>query len=309
MIDGVKIKCIGTTAHHWEQNRLLKFATKVDTETGQILSKNRVAFYRGLSFHLIPSTVSDAVHCILKGSFATFHNQGKDNAFDFTLGMLIKTIQELEAVFNIAPARAIVQAVEYGANISPKQTVRSIINGLRAYQSNNFTGLKMDNVFNGKQLDRYEYSYKIYDKGLQTTNPDTNLLRVEYAVKKGRQAQRFGIKVLADLADPENLHHLKTALLEVWGNVIFYDKGMRWRYMTDKEQKKMLFYLDATNWGKFTPRQRQVAKHNFQKLNTKFCTSTTQQDISELLTVKLDNLTAKTVMISPTFKMVLWSKI
>lgn len=292
MIDGIKLKCIGTDPADWERNPLLKFATKIDTITGEFLAKNKVAFYRGLAFHLVPSTVSNTTHCIIKGSLATFYNQGINNAFDFDIMMLQETISELKNIFSVNPTKAEIQAFEYGANIIPQQTTKQIINGLRAYQLDNFTGLKMDNVFNGKQLQRQEYIFKIYDKGLQVSKPHSNMLRIEYAIKSKKNARRYGINVLADLTNTNKLNRLKNRLLEVWEDVIFYDKGMRWRNMTHQQREKMLYYLDATNWGTFTKMQRNRAKKQFRDLYARFCTSTTQPDILELLRLKLDDLTA-----------------
>ncbi|ELY2016205.1 hypothetical protein SL053_000068 [Flavobacterium psychrophilum] len=292
MIDGIKIRCIGTLPHDWERNHLLKFASSIDTTTGEVLAKNKVAFYRGLSFHLIPSTVSNATHCIVKGSLATYYNGGTNNAFDYDFEMITATISELQNVFNINPETAEIQAFEFGANINPTQSTKQIINGLRAYQKDNFTGLKMDNVFNGKQLQRQEYIFKIYDKGLQTNKPDANLLRIEYAIKSVKILRKYDIVVLADLLNIDKLNALKPTLLKVWTNTVFYDKGMKWRYMNDTETKKMLYYLDATNWQKFTKMQTNRAKKNFQKLHRLYCTSTTQTDVLELLTLKLDKLTA-----------------
>ncbi len=144
VIDGIKIRCIGTLPLDWECNQLLKFASSIDTTTGEILAKNKVAFYRGLSFHLIPSTVANNTHCIIKGSLATYYNQGTNNAFDYDVAMLQETILELEKLFKINPITAEIQAFEFGANISPIQPTKQIINGLRAYQGDNFTGLKID---------------------------------------------------------------------------------------------------------------------------------------------------------------------
>jgi hypothetical protein len=292
VIDGVKIRCIGTLPHEWECNQLLKFASSIDTTTGEVLAKNKVAFYRGLSFHLIPSTVTDTTHCIVKGSLATYYNKGTNNAFDYDVTMLQETINELETLFKINPITAEIQAFEFGANISPTQPTKQIINGLRAYQSDNFTGLKMDNVFNGKQLQRQEYIFKVYDKGLQTAKPEANLLRLEYAIKSTKTARKYGIVVLSDLNSIDKLNRLKTVLLDVWANVIFYDKGMKWRNMNDADTKKMLYYLDATNWGKFSTMQRNRAKKHFRHLHSLYCASTTQSDVLELLSKKMDKLTA-----------------
>ena len=292
MIDGIKIRCIGTLPHDWECNQLLKFASSIDTTTGEVLAKNKVAFYRGLSFHLIPSTVSNATHCIVKGSLATYYNGGTNNAFDYDFEMITATIQELRNVFNINPETAEIQAFEFGANINTTQPTKQIINGLRAYQKDNFTGLKMDNVFNGKQLQRQEYIFKIYDKGLQTNKPDANLMRVEYAIKSIKILRKYNIVFLSDLLNQDKLCALKPILLSVWANIIFYDNGMKWRYMNEAQTKKMLYYLDATNWQKFTTMQRKRAIKHFKELQEQFCNSTTQHDVLELLTLKLDKLTA-----------------
>lgn len=292
MIDGVKIKCIGTIVNDWLNNPLLIFCSKVDITTGEILTKNRIAFYRGLSFHIVPSTVSDTEHLFIKGSLATFYNQGKNNAFNYDVAMLAETINELETVFNIKPKQAIIQAFEFGANIAPKQSTKTIIKGLRAYQSYNFSGLKMDSVFNGLQLKRQDTNFKIYDKGLQTAKPETNTLRIEYALHFNKVTSKHGFKVLADFLSVDKLNALKLLLLEVWANTIFYDKGMKWRNMTQKQKEKMLYYLDATNWPKFTKMQRKRAKDNFKVLYAQYCTSTTHTDILQLLAQTLNELTA-----------------
>ncbi|MFA7444540.1 MAG: hypothetical protein WCY89_01205 [Flavobacteriaceae bacterium] len=293
MIDGVKIKCIGTTSDNWLNNPLLKFASKVDTVTGEFLAKNKVAFYRGLSFHIVPSTVSETDNLFIRGSLATFYNKGKNNAFDYDVTMLAETIQELETVFNVNPNTAVIQAFEFGANINPQQSTKTIIKGLRAYQNHTFGALKVDNVFNGLQLKRQDTNFKIYDKGIQTAQPQTNTLRIEYALHFSKVAKKHGFEVLADFLNVDKLHDIKRLLLEVWANAIFYDKGMKWRSMNQKDKEKMLYYLDCTNWDTFTKMQRKRAKDNFRRLYNEFCTSTTQTDVLNLLAQKLNKLTAE----------------
>lgn len=291
VIDGIKIKCNGTTSHDWQSNVLLKFCSSVDEATGEILTKNKVAFYRGLSFHLMPSTVSDAVHCFIKGSLAVYHNQGLNNAYDFDFLMLSNTIQELKEVFAVNPNTAQIQTFEAGANLNINQPIKQVISGLRAYQNENFVLLKIEGANVGRMVSRTEYALKIYDKGKQS-GTNKNLLRLEYAFKKSRHAHKFNINVLADLLDVSKLEAVKMALCEFWANVIFYDKGLRLRDMNDKEIKKMLYYLDATNWAKFSRMQRKRATLHFKELSGRFSTSTTQTEIGYLLGKKLDELTA-----------------
>jgi len=92
LVDGIKILCIGTNPKSWEANPLLTFATKVDEQTGEIISNTKIAFFKGLHFYLIPSTISTVTHCILRGSLPKYYNNGKDNGYDYSLEMLISTI-------------------------------------------------------------------------------------------------------------------------------------------------------------------------------------------------------------------------
>ncbi|AMA50441.1 hypothetical protein [Flavobacterium covae] len=293
MIDGVKIKCIGTDTSDWERSPLLKFCTKVDTTTGEILAKNRVAFYRGLSFHITPSTITDKNHLFIRGSLATYYNQGKHNAYDFTREMLIEVLAELQEEFKINPQTAVIQSFEYGANIATEKPVKAIVNGLRAYQSDRFTMLKIEGKPNGLQLDRSKTAVKFYDKAKQANLKDSNLMRIEYVVKYHQTAVQHGFNVLADFLALEKLNNLKPYLLEVWRNTIFHDDGMRWREMNTKQKEKMLYYLDANNWERFNKGQRQKARVKFRALYNMFCSSKTQIEIGNLLSEKLNELEAK----------------
>ncbi|OWP84993.1 hypothetical protein BWK59_02505 [Flavobacterium davisii] len=293
MIDGVKIKCIGTDTSDWERSPLLKFCTKVDTTTGEILAKNRVAFYRGLSFHITPSTIENKNHLFIRGSLATYYNQGKHNAYDFTRDMLAEVIEELQQEFKINPYTAVVQSFEYGANIATEKPVKAIVNGLRAYQSDRFTMLKIEGKPNGLQLDRSKTAVKFYDKAKQASLKGTNLMRIEYVVKFHQTAVQHGFNTLADLLELDKLQKLKPYLLEVWKNTIFHDDGMRWREMNTKQKQKMLYYLDANNWERFNKGQRQKARVKFRELYDAFCSSKTQIEIGNLLREKLEYLEAK----------------
>ncbi|MEG9328559.1 hypothetical protein V6B16_11490 [Salinimicrobium catena] len=293
MIDGVKILCIGTDPNSWETHPLLSFSTKVDEQTGEIKSGTKTAFFKGLHFFLIPSTKSNEIHCILRGSLARYYNNGRDNAFDFNIAMLRETIQDLQNRFKIDVSKAIVQHFEYGLNIETEQPPKKIIRGLRAFQSDSFTSLKIDEVFNGRQIQKQEYQYKIYDKALQLRKKNKNILRVELAIKSRKKAKKYGIEVLQDLIEAEKLNKVKPDLLKVWEQMIFHDKGIKWREMSAPQQKKWLFYLDATNWEGFSRQQRTRAKKKFNELKSLFSTSNTQERITVLLKNKIEVLTAE----------------
>jgi hypothetical protein len=290
MIDGIKIRCLGTNPMDWEGNSLLQFSSSVDVETGEILSNGKTAYYKGLYFQLIPSTVSNNTHCIVKGSLAKYYNNGRNNAFDYSMKMLIETMEELYKTFKINPFTAKIQSFEYGVNICTTQSVKHIVNGIRAFQNDTFVGLKDEGVFCGKQLKRQEYLYKVYDKGLVADIHDINILRVEFAVKSIKTARKFKVETLSDLVKKESLELLKINLLNIWNNIIFYDSGMRWRKMDKEQKEKMLYYLDATNWIKFSKMQRLRAKAHFKSLFSLFCSSKTQVEIGSLLVKKIDEL-------------------
>jgi hypothetical protein len=290
MFDGIKIRCLGTNPKDWEGNSLLQFSSSVDVETGEILSNGKTAYYKGLYFQLIPSTVSNNTHCIVKGSLAKYYNNGRNNAFDYSMKMLIETIEELYKTFKINPFTAKIQSFEYGVNICTTQSVKQIVNGIRAFQNDTFVGLKDEGVFCGKQLKRQEYLYKVYDKGLVADIHDINMLRIEFAVKSIKTARKFKVETLSDLVKKESLELLKINLLNIWNNIIFYDSGMRWRKMDKEQKEKMLYYLDATNWIKFSKMQRLRAKAHFKSLFNLFCSSKTQIEIESLLVKKIDEL-------------------
>ena len=293
VIDGVKVLCIGTHYLQWEANPLLTFESKIDTTTGEVLSDNKIAHFKGLHFFLIPSTINNDIHCILRGSLAKYYNEGIDNAFDYNLDMLQETIIELHHKFHIDPFNSIIQNLEYGVNIKTVQPPKTIIRGLRAYQSDAFDLLRMDEIFTGKQIQKQEYQYKVYDKGLQTPGKIFNLLRVEIAIKSTKKAKKYGIEVLADLLELKNLNAIKPDLLKIWESAIFYDSGMNWRAMNKKQKEKMLYYLDATNWQKFNRKQRFRAKNIFIELRDTFCKSKTQQEILLKIEEKLIELEAE----------------
>lgn len=292
VIDGIKIICIGTKPAQWVKNPLLSFTSKVDEQTGEIKSDTKIAIYRGLRFFLIPSTIADKTHCIIRGSLAKYYNSGRDNAFDFDLRMVHETIEELRVKFSINPFKAIVQHFEYGVNIEPSKPAKQIVRGLRAYQNSPFINLRLDEVFTGKQISRQEYAFKIYDKGIQVPKIKVNMLRVEIAVTSTKKAKKYGIKVFADLGDLTKLEPVKQELLTMWQEMIFYDRGMRYRQMNRKQKEKMLYYLDATNWEKFSPMQRKRAKEHFRILYDEFCTSITQKETYDLIGSKLQKLEA-----------------
>jgi hypothetical protein len=297
MIDGVKVKCLGINAKDWEENSLLDFKSGVVLETGEILDNGKkVAFYNGLYFQLIPSTVSETTHCYIKGSIAKYHTDGKTNAFDFTASMLLTVLNDLKEKFNIDPSKAVLENLEYGLNIIPPIEVKKVIKGLIAYKNNGFKTFSIPDTELGQCIGMKNYqTIKFYHKTEQDTNALSNLLRIEIAVKRMSIISKYGIKTLADLTAIK-VNPLLQNILNVWNDCIFIDEKRKYREMAGFERSKWLFYINPRKWEDLEKKQRYRMKKHFIHLNSKYGLGNIKEEISLLITQKIKELTAETTL-------------
>lgn len=298
VIDGVKIKCIGTSVTTWETHPLLDFHAKLSISTGEVYARYVRAQYKGLLFEILQRKKTDQPNLFIRGSLARYYNDGKTNAFDFTVTMLAEAVKEIETTFSVNLNKAVIQKMEFGANLQITTQPAKIINGLRAWQSDTFTGLKAENTIIGKQLIKQNTIFKIYDKAKQAKTAKENILRMEYVFRYTKKAKIHGINVLADLLNRAKLEALKPIICEVWEKAIYFDnsyKRQTLQRMTDKERKKFLLYLDGSAWKDFNRSQRQKARLTWISLLQSHCPATTQTDILTLLKEKLNQLTEKSM--------------
>lgn len=292
MIDGVKIDVPNVSAE-WLSNELLDFHAMANLKTGE-LDGTQTAHYQGLTFIITTSTkYLDTVYCSVRGSLHKYHNKGETNANDFTFEQLQEVIKDLAEKFHIDPATAILRNLEFGVNIFAPITAKALINNLVAYNSHPFLDFKIQGVKVGKGFGTYNYQVKIYDKGKQEKKPIKNLVRVEVAVNKMRYFERYNITTLADLADPAKVQPLGAVLVDYWQTAIYYDKQVNWKQLTDFERKKLLYYATPRNWQDFNRIQRMRAKVHFQKLISRYATTSTHSDTAHLIAKKWDALTAE----------------
>jgi hypothetical protein len=185
MIDGIKIYCNNLSQQIWERLPYLSFATKIDEQTGEQLSKTRHAEYKGLHFELKPSTIiKDKVNCYLHGSIAKYHNNGLDNAFDYDFECLCQSLADLQKTFNIEPQQTILRGFEFGLNISLPFPAQTALDRLKTFKSNRFATMYAGRQNIGYKVDHQKYTLKIYDKGKQTKTKKKNMLRIEIQIKK-----------------------------------------------------------------------------------------------------------------------------
>lgn len=293
MIDGVKIDVPSMNANEWLNNRLLDFYAYTNTKTGELYDGTLVATYKGLKFFITQSVkYPTKVYCSVRGSLHKYFNKGKHNANDFTIEDLQNIIIELQQKFNIDPATAILRNVEFGVNLHTPITASELLKNLVSYGSYPFVTLKIESVTLGKVVKKQQANLKIYDKGLQCNLPAKNLVRFELAVKKMAYLNSYGITTLANLSEKDKIKPLGSLLLSYWDDIIYYDKKVNWKQLTPFERKKLLYYATPRNWEDFDRMQRYRAKKHFRELIRQYSTSTTHQDIHDLIAEKVENITA-----------------
>ncbi len=293
MVDGVKIDVPTLNGAEWFNNPLLDFFTYTSTTTGVVRDKTQIAHYRGLTFIITAShKYSGTFYCSLRGSLHKYYNEGNHNANDFTITQLYEVITDLQNKFQIDPNTAVLRNVEFGVNIHTAQTAQTIIHNLVALYNEPYRDFKIEGVKVGKGIGKYNHTLKIYDKGKQSNIPTKNLMRIEIAVKRMRYLEKYGIHTLADLVNIDKIQPLGDMLVDYWANSIYYDKALKWRELSNYQQKKVLYLATPRNWADFNPMQRMRAKQFFQKITAENGTTSTHTEISNLITEKWHKLTA-----------------
>lgn len=118
------------------------------------------------------------------------------------------------------------------------------------------------------RFDFQQYEIKIYDKGQQQTGKKSRLMRFEIVVKKMAFVKSLGIKTLADLKNTRVWVELSKILLKVWAEIIFIDKLLRYKLMSNHQQKKYLRFFDIHYWANLNRNTYYKAKNDLNKLQT-----------------------------------------
>lgn len=294
MIDGFKANVNGLDPNVWFNDKRLPFYAVVNVDTGELKDGTQIAKHRGLKFIVTPSKkYPERMYCSVRGSLHKYHNHGRENANDFTFDQLKTVLSELHQKFSIDPETATLHGLEFGVNIETQATAKNVLDSLVSLHGSVFQGLTNDRKAIGKLIARQQYDLKIYDKGRTSGLLTKNLLRVEVKVNRMIFLKRYGIATLADLANLEKIQPLGAVLHNLWGNLIYYDKRVDYKALTDFQQKKLLYYAAPQNWEAFNPTQRQRAKKHFRQLMQTFATGFQHTQIGVLITEKWHGLTGK----------------
>lgn len=266
MLDGFKIEVQSQTAQKWLTNDLLLFHQQADVRTSKMLGNTSIAKYKGLVFSITKSVKHENIqYCVVRGSLHKYWNNGKHNANDFTFSELKKVITELSEKFGINTETTEIRNIEFGVNINTPVPVKQVLKDLVAYNSYTFGTLTVDKKRVGKTINQQRTTLKIYDKGLQF-DKGKNLLRVEVSIKKMKYLEKYKIKTLADCLEPAKILPLGVLLFDYWDAIIYFDKKLNYRNLSEFERKKLLYYATPRNWSDFTIKQRYRAKKHFKKL-------------------------------------------
>jgi hypothetical protein len=294
MIDGFKTNVNGIDPTLWFNDRRLLFYTVVNVSTGELKDGTQIAKYRGLKFIVTPSKkYPTRTYCSVRGSLHMYHNHGRTNADKFTFDQLKTVLSELNQEFSIDLETSTLHGLEFGVNIMTETTAKTVLNSLVSFHGCLFQGLTNDRKTIGKLIARQQYGLKIYDKGKGSRLLLKNLLRVEVKVNRMVFLKPYGITTLADLADWEKVQAVGSVLNELWRNVIYYDKRISYKALTNFQQKKLLYYATPQNWETFNPTQRQRAKKHFRELMNSYGTGSAHSDIGKLINDKWHELTSK----------------
>lgn len=279
MIDGFKIWCLNFDSEVWLNNQHLSFESKMNLKTGEVYDK-KTAKYQGLFFEISNSTFGNGFRCTVRGSIAKFYNDGINNSFDFTLKQVDNAFKRLIVMFDIDPSKIIVQRLEFGVNIKTTQKVTEILNSIRTHCTKGYSNSRNSKDITNLLFCWQEYQVKIYRK-------KPYLLRIEYVLTSVKKLKKIGVYSVSDILNKETIISLSTELLKHWKNCIIDNCGFISKNMPEKKYKDALFLLDASNWQRFTSRERYRNKLKFTELKLKYSRDKTQEQIYELICDKI----------------------
>jgi endogenous inhibitor of DNA gyrase (YacG/DUF329 family) len=126
---------------------------------------------------------------------------------------------------------------------------------------------------------------------MQVTGKKSRLMRFEISVKKMEWIKKLEIKTLADLQNKTIWEELQTILLNVWKEIIFIDKSLKYRNMKNHQQKKYLRFLDISYWCSHNKNTYHKAKNDLIKFQSLYeGRENTKKFISDLISEKCQKL-------------------
>lgn len=267
MIDGVKILC-NLNPSDWTNNKNLSFRAWADLATGEAPHNSTHAEIKGLRLSIVLGDTG--TFCNLRGSLPKYFNNGENNAFDYDYSNFLTTCDQLAGELKIKPNNAILRGFEFGVNVSLPVPVREVLENIKAYKKHTFGQYTEKGKGLGLVFDFQQYRVKIYDKGHQQTGKPSQLMRFEIGVKKMAFVKNLEIKTLADLQNKSVWAGLSGILLSVWRDIVYLEKGLKYKLMKAHQQKKYLYFFNPLYWIDLNKKQYHTARQTLSKLRAKY---------------------------------------
>jgi hypothetical protein len=214
----------------------------------------------------------------INGSLHKNHQKGT-NFKPFRYSDVMIEIRFLCQGLNLDPAKVKIGNLEIGLNLpvwfSPFEFLDS---RLLADKTTEFTKYRPGTNHRriGFVSDFWDYSIKIYDKGLQNGLKEF-LLRFEVQTHGMRELKKYRIKNLAELMDQEKVFRLLRILEEAWQDVLIFDVDLNHTQITTKEKVYFRQAQYSKYWidlSKSDEQGFQDQKKKLRKLNEKYGTQT-----------------------------------
>jgi hypothetical protein len=299
MVDGISLETEILDSKKWIESTGTQFFGQCDFDSGEVKKKDRPekekpwiavqTLTRNGNFehYLLTLTETEkkdtntgittkSVWLRINGSLHK-NNQGGSNFKPFRYLELINEISHLCQSLNLDPTKVKIESLEIGLNLpvwfNPFEFLHS---RLLAYKTTEFTKWRpgFDHKRIGFVSDYWEYSIKIYDKGLQNGLIE-NLMRFEFATHGLEMVKKYGIKNLSDLLDQEKVFGLLRLLEEAWQSVLIFDIDLFNPRITAKdkdyfrEAKYSKYWIDLSENDKS---RFQDEKKKLRKLTEKYGT-------------------------------------
>ncbi len=262
MIDFMKAQIVGLDINTLKSNPNLNFCVEVNPETGELNTSLRngktrtphlEAKYQSLIFK-----VYDSGRVIMQGSLHKFWNDGEHNHNDFTIEAIEESLVKIEALFGIKAENMVLQGIELGVNIRPRQCVDKILKHLFFHKKQPFYRQKVNGQGNYIQAEHDQFIIKIYNKGRQYALKD-NLLRIELKIKKmvKLKCKQMTLQGLFN----HGLHNFIGLLIDEWNASLLYDFTIRATKGIQINYSNPLYWAGLIESGRASAYKKHLAKH------------------------------------------------
>lgn len=272
MIDYLKILIQEPNINLLMKNPLLDFEREVSDSTGEILSKQKNAYYHHCKIIIYDSgTVmfSGSIHKMynsISGVFAPNYNKDKKykgfNGNHYYYYEIDFIRQHLTTLFGVSSQNMIIQNIEYGMNLNTSFNPQCFIKGLLPFEMKPFEYKYSENF---AQSVHQQYILKIYNKGNQYEMA-LNTLRFEIKViKMGHQKKNVGIKTISDI-NPLSMNRVFAYLHKHLKKVTYYDTTIDKSNLSRMQKIKLKDYYNQRYWTRLTDKQRSRNKIMLNKI-------------------------------------------